>query len=235
MDSKRNENSSNAIDSAIAYYENKNTQFILERFRRQVLEYFELNPILCEGTLPAVHSLKSRMKDPAHLKDKLQRKMEKGIVVTDENLFSEVTDLIGVRVMYLHQEQFPIIHREIMNQVSKGEWKLKEPAKAYTWDPDSQKFFEEMDIKTEVKDSYYTSVHYVIKPNNNEEFCCEIQVRTLFEEIWGEIDHAINYPYETESIACREQLRVLSKLVSMGTRLSDSIFRSYGEFKQYTK
>ena len=57
--------------------------------------------------------------------------------------------------------------------------------------------------------------------------CCEIQVRTLFEEIWGEIDHSINYPHRTNSIACVEQIRVLSKLVSTGTRLSDAIFKSY--------
>ena len=73
-------------------------------------------------------------------------------------------------------------------------------------------------------------MHYVIKPNNNENaICCEIQVRTLFEEIWGEIDHSINYPNKTESIACSEQLKVLSKLSSTGTRLADSIFRSHIE------
>lgn len=74
---------------------------------------------------------------------------------------------------------------------------------------------------------YYRSVHYVVKPNNPNPTCCEIQVRTLFEEIWGEIDHNINYPHKTDDIACKEQLRVLSKLVSTGTRLADSIFRTY--------
>ena len=46
-----------------------------------------------------------------------------------------------------------------------------------------------------------------------DSICCEIQVRTLFEEIWGEIDHTINYPHSTESIACKEQLKVLTKLI----------------------
>ena len=89
-----------------------------------------------------------------------------------------------------------------------------------------------MGIKTEVKDTYYTSVHYVVKPNNaKSDVTCEIQVRTLFEEIWGEIDHTINYPHATNSIACKEQIRVLAKLVSTGTRLADSIFRTYDEYK----
>ena len=72
-----------------------------------------------------------------------------------------------------------------------------------------------------------------IKPNNNNPnpICCEIQVRTLFEEIWGEIDHSINYPHPTDSVACKEQLRVLSKLVGTGTRLADSIFRTLNDQK----
>ena len=75
-------------------------------------------------------------------------------------------------------------------------------------------------------------MHYVIKPNNNNPVCCEIQVRTLFEEIWGEIDHTINYPQPTTEIACSEQLRVLSKLVSTGTRLADSIFRTHAHYQK---
>ena len=67
--------------------------------------------------------------------------------------------------------------------------------------------------------------------NEKSDVTCEIQVRTLFEEIWGEIDHTINYPHATNSIACKEQIRVLAKLVSTGTRLADSIFRTYDKYK----
>ena len=71
-----------------------------------------------------------------------------------------------------------------------------------------------------------------MRPNNaKSDVTCEIQVRTLFEEIWGEIDYTINYPHATNSIACKEQIRVLAKLVSAGTRLADSIFRTYDEYK----
>lgn len=71
-----------------------------------------------------------------------------------------------------------------------------------------------------------------MKPNNaKSDVTCETQVRTLFEEIWGEIDHTINYPHATNSIACKEQIRVLAKLVSTGTRLAGSIFRTYDKYK----
>lgn len=48
--------------------------------------------------------------------------------------------------------------------------------------------------------------------------------------VQGEIDHAINYPHPIDSVACSEQLKVLSKLISIGTRLSDSIFKSYNGY-----
>lgn len=54
----------------------------------------------------------------------------------------------------------------------------------------------------------------------------EIQVRTLAEELWGEVDHTINYPHPSTVIACKEQIKVLARLTSSCTRLVDSIFLS---------
>lgn len=214
----------------IEFYKNVQTQFILQQFLTQVKTFFELNPVLHDPQFPVVHSLKARLKDPEHLRDKLKRKFEKGVIVTEDSLFRDVTDLAGIRILHLYQDQFEIIHTEIMRKIECADWVLAEAPKAYTWDPETQAFFCSLNISTEVRDSYYTSVHYLVKPNKASDICCEIQARTLFEEIWGEIDHAINYPHKTGSIACAEQLRVLSKLVSTGTRLSDSIFRSYREY-----
>lgn len=220
----------NNFGEILDFYSSK--KFELEQFLVGVQTFFEKHPILNKKPFPIIHSIKSRFKDPDHLNDKLLRKANKGIEITTENLFVEINDLIGIRVLHLYQDQFPSIHKEIMQKVTFGDWKLLEDPKAYTWDPESEKTYKELSIKTELKESFYTSVHYVVKPNNQNPVCCEIQVRTLFEEIWGEIDHTINYPHPTDSIACKEQLRVLSKLVSTGTRLADSIFRSHNEYKQ---
>lgn len=151
-----------------------------------------------------------------------------------EGIDTVVNDLIGVRVLYLYQDQFQLIHNELLKKVDETkDWMFVEAPKAYTWDPETREYFEKLNIHTEVRDTYYTSVHYVIKPNNElSNITCEIQVRTLFEEIWGEIDHTINYPHPTEIIACKEQLRVLAKLVSTGTRLADSIFRTYNDVSE---
>ena len=76
----------------------------------------------------------------------------------------------------------------------------------------------------------YTSVHYIVEPHYNKD-ACEIQVRTLAEELWGEVSHTINYPHKTDSIACNEQLAALARVASGCTRLVDSIFASDCEHK----
>lgn len=219
-------------DSVIGYY--KDNQHRLVQFQASVEAFFSKHPKLNEKPFPIIHSIKTRIKDPEHLRDKIERKKEKGIDITEENLFSEVTDLIGLRVLHLYQDQFPIIHNEILNYISQGDWIFVEEPKAMTWDPESKQLYDDLNIETEVRPTFYTSVHYLIKPNNlnPNPICCEIQVRTLFEEIWGEIDHSINYPHPTANIACKEQLRVLSKLVGTGTRLADSIFRTLNDKKK---
>jgi ppGpp synthetase/RelA/SpoT-type nucleotidyltranferase len=203
---------------------------LFERFMNAVVDTFRLEPELNNYGSPIIYTVKNRLKDIEHLKDKIERKWDDSDPVTPENIFEKVTDLAGVRVLHLYQDQFPKIHDLIQRQVIAGEWFLRESPIAYSWDPESSNYFKGYGLTPKIKDSYYTSIHYLIKPKSDSSICCEIQVRTLFEEIWGEIDHTINYPYPTEKIACKEQLRVLSKLVSTGTRLADSIFRTHNEF-----
>jgi ppGpp synthetase/RelA/SpoT-type nucleotidyltranferase len=217
------------IDAVVVFY-NDNIHR-LRQFQASVEAFFVSHPQLNAKPFPIIHSVKTRLKDPDHLRDKIERKFKNNVHISKENLFSEITDLIGLRVLHLYQDQFPIIHNKILEYIAEGDWVFAEDPKAMTWDPESKKMYDELKIITEIRPTFYTSVHYVIKPNNNNPnpICCEIQVRTLFEEIWGEIDHSINYPHPTEDVACKEQLRVLSKLVSTGTRLADSIFRTLND------
>ena len=205
------------------------SRYMLEQLIAGITTFFIKNPEVA----PYVHTVKSRIKDSSHLADKVLRKLEKGKIITKDNLFDTITDLAGVRILHLYPKEFDIIHRCLMKTVDSGQWKLYEQPVAYTWDPESKAHFEKFGLQTELRDTYYTSIHYVIRPNNQMQNApwCEVQVRTLFEEIWGEIDHRINYPHPTEILACKEQLRVLSKLVSTGTRLADSIYNCYQESK----
>lgn len=199
-------------------------------FHESTVFFFETHPDLTQSS-QIVHSVKSRMKDLQHLREKIQRKSSTENPITPENIFDRITDMAGVRVLHLYQAQFSQIHYAITEQVDNKDWILYEKPKAYTWDPESQGFFADHGLIVEVKESLYTSIHYVIKPRENSPVSCEIQVRTLFEEIWGEIDHLINYSESTNSVACREQIGVLARLVGAGSRLADSIWRTYSDEK----
>jgi ppGpp synthetase/RelA/SpoT-type nucleotidyltranferase len=216
-----------SIEEAIHSFQDKHHE--LSIFMNGISQWFSSHPELSKPGFPIVHSVKARLKDPGHLREKLHRGWDKDNPVNADNLFTRITDLAGVRVLHLYQDQFKEIHSEILRKVNTlGDWHLPEPPKAYTWDPESQQFFDGLGVGVQVKESFYTSVHYLIRPRQDSPLCCEIQVRTLFEEIWGEVDHGLNYPTPSSNISCREQLRVLAKLVGAGSRLVDSIFRSSG-------
>lgn len=212
------------LDLLVEHYRAHYTDFDL--FRQQVMGFFQGAAQFQTRPLPLVHSVKSRMKDDSHLREKLVRKWEEGGPITTDTLFKRINDLAGVRVLHLHTEQFAAIHRVIMQHIQQGFWCLVEPPVAYSWDPEATAALQTLQINAVTRDSYYTSIHYIVKPHTSTDLCCEIQVRTLFEEAWGEIDHALNYPARTSNISCAEQLKVLAKLASTGTRLADSIFKS---------
>src|SRR5688500_12358320 len=148
-------------------------------FSEQVKIFFKENDRLNYLPLPILHSLKSRVKDRQHLEDKLNRKWDAREQITVENFFQSINDLAGVRVLHLHLDQFPIIHEEIMSNINRyHEWVLLERPKAYIWDKEKEDIFTKLDIEVHTKESNYTSIHYVIKPNNESFISCEIQVRT---------------------------------------------------------
>jgi putative GTP pyrophosphokinase len=182
-----------------------------------------------------IHSSKYRLKEPSHLADKLARKIlrcreeKRDFDITAANLFERIGDLVGVRLLHLHTDQMEKIDPAIREILEEFKYSLVEGPVANTWDDEYKTYFEGIGIKTVSRDSMYTSVHYVIEPSQKMKVRCELQVRTLMEEVWGEVSHKINYPSPTESVACREQLKVLARVASGGTRLVDSIFSSHKE------
>jgi len=77
-------------------------------FLRGVEVFFAEHPVL-NGHPPILHSLKSRVKDPEHLKEKIRRKIVEGLSITPDNVFNSITDVAGIRVMHLYQQEFETI------------------------------------------------------------------------------------------------------------------------------
>jgi ppGpp synthetase/RelA/SpoT-type nucleotidyltranferase len=190
---------------------------------------------------PYVHSTKVRVKDIGHLKEKLFRKFEQGrqkrvpFEISVDTLFTRITDLIGLRILHLHTRQMEQIHQILPTLLVEYGYTILETF-ARTWDDESRSFFKSIDIECQNSgENMYTSVHYVIDLRAPSPRRGEIQVRTLSEELWGEVDHSINYPRRTPSLACREQLRVLARATSTCTRLVDSILLSHADALAHEK
>lgn len=219
-----------ALEAAVSHYEGLRTDF--DREGRYLLDQLTNDARL----KPFIHSGKYRTKDPAHLIEKLIRKelerksLAKEVrppLVSAKNILDRVGDLAGVRLLHLHTKQMANIHPLILEILELNRLTIREDPIVYIWDIEYKSFFEEIGIQQKERDEMYTSVHYVVSPAARPEMKIELQVRTLMEEVWGEVFHTINYPVKTTVLACREQLMVLARITSGCTRLVDSIFASY--------
>ena len=212
------------LESLVAVYEQHTAQIGL--FRDQLLLALSSSARLSA----VVHSVRSRLKDRSHLLDKLRRKYLKckfdgqPFDIDKDNLLLKVNDLVGVRILHLYTRQIREIDAALREVFQEGQYNLLEGPFARSWDDESRQFFRDCQIETQDSPSMYTSVHYVIGSASRTKVTAEIQVRTLAEEVWGEVDHSINYPHKTDSVACAEQLKVLARVTSSTSRLVDSIF-----------
>jgi putative GTP pyrophosphokinase len=200
----------------------------------QVRDHVESMLRSLQKQCPEVHSFKVRLKSAKSLRDKLNRQWEvatgkgKAFKITSENFYLKFNDLVGGRILHLNLSQFAQIHEAIMAEVQRNGYRLhKGMPQAKSWDPESKVYFSSLGINWVEKESLYTSVHYELTmPGRKPNRTFEIQVRTLAEELWGEIDHVYNYPHKTSSVAIREQILVLARTTSASTRLVDAIVRT---------
>ncbi|MGA2221837.1 MAG: RelA/SpoT domain-containing protein [Verrucomicrobiia bacterium] len=215
--------------AAVSYYETLRTDF--DNVAQILLMHLTGDRRLAKF----IHSSKYRTKDPDHLMDKLLRKEterlteKRGRKITQKNLLKEVDDLAGVRLLHLHTKQSADIHPAILAVLETNKYSLAKKPVVYIWDIENRDFFKSMGIRSIERPEMYTSVHYVITSAQRPELRIELQLRTLMEEVWGEVSHVIDYPKRTRSVACREQLKALARLTSGCTRLVDSIFSSQWE------
>lgn len=169
-----------------------------------------------------VHSLKTRVKNPEHLIAKIIRKRieSSDFSVDVGNYRDRITDLIGLRALHLFKDQWRPIHEFVTRT-----WELYEKPIAYYRAGDPPELLEAFraancDV-TEHKFGY-RSIHYVIKSQPDKQvYFAELQVRTIFEEGWSEIDHRIRYPRLSSDRYLADFLTIFNRLAGsadeMGT------------------
>ncbi len=173
---------------------------------------------------PHVHSINYRIKEDEHLIEKIIRKtiQNPSRVIDSNNYKSEITDLTGIRALHLFKEDWIHIHDFIKNN-----WDFKEQPVAYIRNGDSKRivdYYHENKCQVLEHPYGYRSVHYVLKTTyNDNDYFVEIQVRTIFEEAWGEIDHAIRYPYHADKELLFRLSSILNRIAGSADELGTYI------------
>lgn len=177
-------------------------------------------------TFDGVHSVRWRIKDTTHLLKKIVRKnledkpQEKWITINHENYLSRATDLIGVRALHLFKDECIEIDESIRKT-----WNLCEPVIIYIREGDST--HSELTTRGgEIKQHKfgYRSIHYIINSQPEKtELTAEIQVRTIFQEGWSEIDHRVKYPDYSDNPEIKLFLQVFNGLAGSADEMGSFV------------
>jgi ppGpp synthetase/RelA/SpoT-type nucleotidyltranferase len=152
----------------------------------------------------SIHTIIYRIKDELRLIekiDKLNKKLEAGVPsITEKNYPASIGDLLGVRIICLR-----------LSDVEKVEAYLKllseENILHFVKDPDQKRSFilpvnpgVSLPDGIDLRYSGYSSIHYQIElgedsdaPPKLKGLLFELQLRTILEEAWSEIDHKYRY------------------------------------------
>lgn len=181
-----------------------------------------------------VHSVKSRIKDPNGLIEKVIRKTEdrrskygENFEFTVNNYKNEINDLIGIRVIHIFKDQWQEIHNYIVKT-----WRVIEIT-ANVRDGDNIDVFDDPNIEVRSKASGYRSVHYLVEfYPTNEKVIAEIQVRTIFEEGYGEIDHRLRYSHREIPEILQSNLLLFNRIVGSADEMAsliNNLSKEWGE------
>lgn len=187
-------------EKLLAEYKTKRDR--LQWWGRAVLMAFELPEVRDH-----VHSLRFRMKSEERVKAKITKPPKGGGVPIQK--LSDIHDLAGVRVLHLRQQDIEPIHQFIIGNAN---WQIVDEAVAINWDDRFAPLLERLGIRRDPRPGEYTSIHYSV---GSEGLVCEIQVRTLFEEIWGELDHPF-YEHPERKVLAARHLTLLHRLCTIG-------------------
>lgn len=162
-----------------------------------------------------VHSVRWRVKETDHLLEKIIRKRAEGVAkymaITSDNYFESVTDLVGIRALHLFKDDCLQIDTQL-----RGTWQPIENPVAYVRLGDTEELTTQFTVNGfEIKShpAGYRSVHYVFASQPiQRKVITEVQVRTIFEEGWSEIDHQVRYPNLSDNALVAYFLTIFNRM-----------------------
>lgn len=189
----------------------------IEKFRKEYIDNTELYNSLAKSVSETlydkikipVHSVKYRIKEFDSFYNKIQRKGY-------ENPFLQCTDIIGFRVICLFKDQVDRILRLLKRNFT---------------------IVEIIDKAQQVDKFSYKSIHVIVKlksgkPKQLCEIPCEIQIRTILQEAWAEIEHYFNYK---QIGVDKEMLRKVNALSALFEIADDQFQTIYDSFENLSK
>lgn len=189
-----------------------------------------------------LHSFSARTKDPYHLIEKIIRKRSTNDLkyksMTTSDYYKYITDLIGCRILLVYKEDWKNVHDYLVSVFPDNPESYIDKehyVASYDTAPSSPFMAEQpvvhmrpgdpeiypCDMKIK-RDKYYRSLHYIVR---YKDYYIEIQVRTLFDEAWGEVDHDVLYPYFKDNQDLIGFSMLINRIAGAGDEMS-SYFKS---------
>ncbi|MGL4990208.1 MAG: RelA/SpoT domain-containing protein [Sarcina sp.] len=183
-------------------------------------------------TSPNVHTVKTRIKEPDRLIEKIIRKTQnrrekygENFNFTVENYKDEINDILGIRVIHILKDEWQTIHNFI-----KETWNVIEIT-ANVRDGDNTEIFKKENIEIRSRQSGYRSVHYLVETlATKQKLVLEIQVRTIFEEGYGEIDHRLRYSNTDIPEIIKTNLLLFNRIIGSADEMASLINELNNEF-----
>lgn len=191
-----------------------------EELARRIRALFEGEPTFRDG----LYIIKHRIKNEDRLIEKIdeRNKNQPSPVINRRNYQTKVEDIVGIRIICFRPSDVKKVAEFISALKKEGKLAFRGPEnkKPFQWHLERAP-----GLSSEVDFQYsgYSSVDYKVRlgkslspPLEMKKIRAEIQLRTIFEEAWGELDH--RYRYE---------------LARKGAKVPDHIGRGFFDLAAY--
>ena len=147
-----------------------------------------------------IETIKSRIKSPESIIDKVMRK---GIPLTVDSIEKNISDIAGIRVICAFPNDIYMLSEALLRQ-------------------DDVRLITRKDYIRQPKDNGYRSLHLIIKTpiflhNQTRLMKVEVQLRTISMDWWASLEHKIRYKKNLADDA--RVARELQECVEMGAEL----------------
>ena len=196
-----------------------------EKFAEYIVRLIRDDP---SAPKESFHTILHRIKDEARLMEKIEQENTNSATdvapITHKDFQERIGDIIGIRIIFLRLS-------DILKVESYLKLLVEEKILQFIGKPDHKRSFvlpldpgENAPRDLNLQYSGYSSIHYQVKLGENSDapeglkgIQSELQLRTILEEAWGEIDHKYRYVYSRIGDAIPEHIH--SGFYSLGAYL----------------